>query len=74
VFDSLTSMFEMLPTDDVKSWAFRMMHLGVLGALVGLGIIVLLVLENAYLIYSVRKLRFEMRYLNTMLKRLLELR
>jgi hypothetical protein len=32
------------------------------------------VLENAYLIYSVRKLRFEMRYLNTRLKRLLELR
>jgi hypothetical protein len=63
----------MLPSDDLKSWAFRMAHLGVLGALIGLAIIILLLLQNVYLIYSVRQLRIEMRSLNSRLKRLLKL-
>jgi nitrate/nitrite transporter NarK len=74
MFEDLTSMFQMLPTDDVKSWAFRMAHFGILGAFVALAIIFLILLQNAYLIYSVRKLRAEMRGLNAKLKRLLELR
>jgi nitrate/nitrite transporter NarK len=74
MFDDLTSMFQMLPTDDVKSWAFRMAHMGILGAFVGLAVIFLILLQNAYLMYSIRKLRSEMRSLNSRLKRLLELR
>ena len=74
MFDDLTSMFQMLPTDDIKSWAFRMAHLGILGAFCGLAIIILVLLQNVYLIYSMRKLRSEMRSLNSRLKRLLELR
>jgi hypothetical protein len=66
-------VFDMLPSDDLKSWAFRMAHLGVLGALIGLAIIILLLLQNVYLIYSVRQLRIEMRSLNSRLKRLLKL-
>jgi nitrate/nitrite transporter NarK len=64
-------MFDMLPTDDVKSWAFRMAHFGILGAFIGLAIIVLLLLQNVYLIYSVRRLRAEMRGLDMRLNRLL---
>ncbi|MBA2588041.1 MAG: hypothetical protein H0U98_05385 [Alphaproteobacteria bacterium] len=63
-------MFDMLPTDDVKSWAFRMAHFGILGALIASAIIVLLLLQNFYLIYSLRKLRAEMRSLNMRMNRL----
>jgi hypothetical protein len=62
----------MLPTDDMKSWAFRMAHLGILGAIGALAIIVLLLLFNGYLIYSVSRLRMEVRSLSTRIKRLSE--
>lgn len=74
MLNSLASMFEILPTGDVKSWAFRLIHLGLIGAAVALAMIMLLVLQNAYLIYSARKRRLEMCHLNNRLKRLLELR
>jgi hypothetical protein len=67
-------MFDMLPSDDAKSWALRMAHFGVLGGLAGLAVVVLLFLQNAYLIYSVRMLRVEVRNLSARLKRILEQR
>lgn len=67
-------MFDMLPTDDMKSWAFRMAHLGIWGAFAALAIIVLLLLLNGYLIYSVSRLRADVRSLSVRLKRLLDQR
>jgi hypothetical protein len=67
-------VFDMLPSDDARSWALRLAHFGVLGGLAGLAVVVLLCLQNAYLIYSVRMLRADVRNLNLRLKRTLEQR
>jgi hypothetical protein len=52
-------MFDMLPNDDLKTYAFRLAHYGVLGGLAGLAIAVILLLQNFYLIYALRSLRTE---------------
>lgn len=65
------AVFDMLPSDDVRTWLFRIVHLGVWGVLIALAFFVLLLLQNFYLMHSLRKLRFEMRSLNMRLNRLL---
>jgi hypothetical protein len=67
-------MFDMLPSDDAKSWVLRMAHLGILAGLVTLGFIVLLFLINVYLIYSLRVLRLELRTLASGVKQVLKQR
>lgn len=54
-------MFDMSPNDDLKTYAFRLAHYGVLGGLVGLAIVVLLLMQNFYLIYALRSLQTELR-------------
>ena len=49
--------FEMLPTEDPRSWALRLMHYGVIAAMIGLAIGIVLLLQNAYLIFALRSLR-----------------
>jgi hypothetical protein len=60
-------MFEMFPTDDLKSYAVRLSHYGVIGGLLGLALVAVLVIQNFYLIYALRSARRELR---TILRRL----
>ena len=61
-------MFDILPTDDLKSYALRMAHFGILGGLVGLAIAALLLLQNFYLMYALSKIRGELRMVSRCLK------
>jgi hypothetical protein len=54
-------MFDVLPTDDLKSYAVRLAHYGVIGGLTGLALVALLVAQNVYLMYALMKLRGEVR-------------
>lgn len=47
-------MFDILPSDDMRSYAFRLVHLSILGGLIGFAAIVLLLALIIYLVFSVR--------------------
>jgi hypothetical protein len=63
-------MFGMLPTDDMKSWAFRLAHFGILGGLLALVLIVALLIQNTFLIISLRALRAQLRNLEIRVSRM----
>ncbi len=63
-------VFDMLPSDDMKSCAFRLVHFGIIARLIGMAILVLLLLQNTYLIFSVRALRTQIRGLESKIRRL----
>ena len=50
-------MFDFMPTDDLKSYAIRLAHYGVIGGLLGLAIAILLLLQNVYLLFAVVRIR-----------------
>jgi hypothetical protein len=56
-------MFDMGPNDDLRSWAMRMAHFGVLGGLLGLALAVLLFFQSIYLMGSVMFLRSQIKTL-----------
>ena len=50
-------MFTMGPNDDLRSWAMRLAHFGVLGGIFGLILAILLVIQNFYLMFAFIRLR-----------------
>jgi nitrate/nitrite transporter NarK len=62
-------MFEMLPTDDMKSWAFRLAHYGVMGGFLAFAIVVALLLQNTYLVVSLRAIRAQLHDVESKLSR-----
>jgi hypothetical protein len=50
-------------TDDTRSWALRMVHYGLIAAILAMGIIVLLLLQNFYIMHSLKKLRRQIQAL-----------
>ena len=59
----MLDFLSMGPTEDMRSWAFRLMHYGLIAGLVGAAVIVLLVLQNFYIMHSLNKVRSQLRTL-----------
>ncbi len=57
----MLDFLSMGPTEDMRSWAFRLMHYGLVAGLVGAALIVLLVLQNFYIMHSLSKVRSQLR-------------
>ena len=59
----MLDFLSMGPTEDMRSWAFRLIHYGILAGLVGAAVIILLVLQNFYIMHSLNKIRSQLRTL-----------
>ena len=57
----MLDFLSMGPTEDMRSWAFRLIHYGMIAGLVGAALILLLVLQNFYIMHSLNKVRSQLR-------------
>jgi len=57
----MLDFLSMGPTEDMRSWAFRLIHYGLIAGLIGAAVIVLLVLQNFYIMHSLGKARSQLR-------------
>ena len=64
----MLDFLSMGPTEDMRSWAFRLIHYGLIAGVIGAAIIVLLVLQNFYIMHSLNGVRSQLRAMARTLK------
>jgi hypothetical protein len=57
----MLDFLSMGPTEDMRSWAFRLIHYGLIAGVICAAVIVLLVLQNFYIMHSLSKTRSQLR-------------
>ena len=67
---NISESFDMLPNDDIRSYAFRLVHLALIGGIVGAALIAVLLALIIYLVFSVRAVMAKLGAIEAKLKRI----